>query len=507
MRLVLAAAFGCSFILGLVLVVLMRRVSPALGLVDHPGGRKAHARPTPLGGGIAILLAALLPLLAAGALAWAWRGQPAALTSSAVLQANIRLAAERFPLLLGILAGGLAFGALGTWDDLKDLSPAVKLAGQVLIALAVSMIPQVRVSLFIHSTVAQVAITTVWIVLLANCFNLLDNMDGQSGLMAFLCGGALLVVALQTGQNFIAGMLMALLGAVLGFLFFNLPPASIFMGDGGAMFIGYMLAVSTSLSNFLTARQVNPLFPVVVPLVIFAVPLYDTLSVIAIRLHTRAPHHEGGPQPLRAPAAAAGDERADGAADDGADRGGDGGGGHAALRVGHVARVRAGGADGGGAVSSSCCWSWPARGCRGPAPRVGRSRARSASVDLAGTLQQDGERRLGPVLHLLADLEADDGLGWDFHHLVGAGVAGLARGLQAGVEDAEVAELHPVTFGELCNDLIEELLDHFLGHDLRVAGLLRDPLAQLSLGNSPVVHSAYPFQAARRTAAGNRCSG
>ena len=286
MRLVLVATFCCSFILGLVLVVVMRRVSPALGLVDHPGGRKAHARPTPLGGGIAILLAAVLPLLGAGALAWAWRGQPAALTSSAVLQANIRLAAARFPLLLGILAGGLAFGALGTWDDLKDLSPAVKLSGQVLIALAVSMMPQVRVSLFIQSTVAQVAITTVWIVLLANCFNLLDNMDGQSGLMAFLCGGALLVVSLQTGQNFIAGMLMALLGAVLGFLFFNLPPASVFMGDGGAMFIGYMLAVSTSLSSFLTARQVNPLFPVVVPLVIFAVPLYDTLSVIAIRLHT-----------------------------------------------------------------------------------------------------------------------------------------------------------------------------------------------------------------------------
>jgi UDP-GlcNAc:undecaprenyl-phosphate GlcNAc-1-phosphate transferase len=285
-RLVLAATFCCSFVLSLALVLVMRRLSPALGLVDHPGGRKAHGRPTPLGGGIAVLLAAGLPLLGAGALAWASRGEPSALTSSAVLQANIVLAARRFPLLLGILAGGLAFGALGTWDDLKELSATTKLAGQVVIALAVSLMPQVRVSLFIQSTVAQVAITTVWIVLLANCFNLLDNMDGQSGLMAFLTGGALFVVALQTGQNFVAGTLMALLGAVLGFLFFNLPPASIFMGDGGAMFIGYMLAVATSLSSFLTARQVNPLFPVLVPLVIFAVPLYDTLSVIAIRLHT-----------------------------------------------------------------------------------------------------------------------------------------------------------------------------------------------------------------------------
>ena len=289
MRLVLAATFCCSFALSLVLVLVMHRLAPALGLVDHPGGRKMHARPTPLGGGIAVLLAAGLPLLGAGVLAWVTRYNPASFTSSTVLQENIRLAAARFPLLLGILAGGLAFAALGTWDDLKDLRPSTKLAGQVLIALAVSLMPQVRISLFIDSAVAQIAITTVWIVLLANCFNLLDNMDGQSGLMAFLTGGALMVVAMQTGQNFIAGMLMALMGAVLGFLFFNLPPASIFMGDGGALFVGYMLAIATSLTSFMTVRQVNPLFPVLVPLVIFAVPLYDTLSVIAIRLHTGRP--------------------------------------------------------------------------------------------------------------------------------------------------------------------------------------------------------------------------
>ena len=286
MRLVLAATFCASFVLSLILVLIMHRLAPAVGLIDHPGGRKTHARPTPLGGGIAVLLAAGLPLLGAGVLAWVMRNDPGRLTSSSVLQENIRLAAGRFHLLLGILAGGLAFGALGTWDDLKDLRASTKLAVQVLIALAVSLMPQVRVSLFIQSPIAQIAVTTVWIVLLANCFNLLDNMDGQSGLMAFLTGGALLVVALQTGQSFIAGMLMSLMGAVLGFLFFNLPPASIFLGDGGALFIGYMLAVATSLSSFLTVRQVNPLFPVLVPLVIFAVPLYDTLSVIAIRLHT-----------------------------------------------------------------------------------------------------------------------------------------------------------------------------------------------------------------------------
>jgi len=289
MRTVVALTFCCSFVMSLLLVPILRRLAPRWGLMDHPGGRKSHGQPMPLGGGIAIVLAAGLPLLGAGLLAYATRSDPSVLTSSPVLQRNISLAAERLPLLLGILAGGLAFAALGTWDDLRGLSATTKLTVQTLIALAVSLMPQVRASLFIPSALAQVAITTVWIVLMANCFNLLDNMDGQSGLMAFLTGGALLVVALQTGQNFVAGLLMALLGGVLGFLFFNLPPASIFMGDGGALFVGYMLAVATTVSSFLTARQVNPLFPVLVPLVIFAVPLYDTLSVIAIRLHTGQP--------------------------------------------------------------------------------------------------------------------------------------------------------------------------------------------------------------------------
>ncbi len=293
MRAILALAFGCSFALGIVLVLVVRRVSLATGFVDRPGGRKAHAEPTALGGGLAVVGAAVLPLLGIGALAWLLRQEPARVSASAVVQRNIVLAARQLPLLLGILAGGLAFAGIGFWDDLRSPSPAVRLAGQFVVAGAVALIPQVRVTLFISSPLAQVAITTLWIVLLANCFNLLDNMDGQSGLVALLSGAALLVVALQTGQSFIAGLLLTVLGGVLAFLVFNLPPARIFMGDTGALFVGYMLAVATSISNFMTARQLNPLFPVLVPLVVFAVPLYDTLSVIAIRLHGRRPIMQG----------------------------------------------------------------------------------------------------------------------------------------------------------------------------------------------------------------------
>ncbi|MGD2175560.1 MAG: MraY family glycosyltransferase [Candidatus Brocadiaceae bacterium] len=293
MRWVLLLTFCASFVLSIILVLVVRKLARRRGFMDHPGGRKAHPNAVPLGGGIAIFFASAVPVFGAGMLSRLWAASPSLFPVPEVLRENVLLAAGQFPVLMGVLAGGLAVAALGLWDDAKGLSPTAKLFAQFVIAVAVAMIPAVRITLFIDVAWVHVLVTAVWIVLLINAFNLLDNMDGQSGLVAFLTGGVLLVLALQTGQNFIAGMLLALLGAVLGFLLFNFPPASVFMGDTGSMYVGYVLAVSTTLATFLTNEQVNPLFPVLVPLVIFAVPLYDTLSVLAIRLHTGRPLMEG----------------------------------------------------------------------------------------------------------------------------------------------------------------------------------------------------------------------
>lgn len=293
MRIVLAGALCSAFLISVALVLIVRKAALKWGLMDHPGGRKQHAGATPLGGGLAIFLAVSLPVLGAGLLSWFLQRNPSLFPAFEPLREDIARAATRLPVLLKILAGGLAIALLGLWDDLKSFSPSKKLLGQFIIAGAVALIPEVRITLFIHVAWVQVVVTMVWIVLMVNSFNLLDNMDGQSGLVAFLTGGVLLVLALQTGQYFIAGLLLTLLGAVLGFLLFNLPPASIFMGDMGSMFIGYVLAIATTLAAYLTTRQVNPFFPVLVPLVIFAVPLYDVLSVLAIRIHKGSPLLEG----------------------------------------------------------------------------------------------------------------------------------------------------------------------------------------------------------------------
>jgi UDP-GlcNAc:undecaprenyl-phosphate GlcNAc-1-phosphate transferase len=302
MRYALALSFCAAFLLSIVGVLIVRRLAVRLGFVDRPGGRKAHARPVALGGGLAIAVAACLPLLAVGVGALLLRARPGLVSVSDGLREPLQQAGNQAPRLLAVLGGAAAIVALGIWDDARHLSARTKLLGQVVVAVGVALVPGLRITMFIPHAWLHVLITVVWLVLLTNSFNLLDNMDGQSSVVAFLTAGALLIVALQTQQNFVAGMLLCLMGAVLGFLLFNLPPASIFMGDAGSMFVGYMLAVGTVLCSFTfsgdpgavaLAFPQNPVFPVVLPLIIFAVPLYDSLSVMAIRFDQGRPLMEG----------------------------------------------------------------------------------------------------------------------------------------------------------------------------------------------------------------------
>ncbi|MBS3763360.1 MAG: undecaprenyl/decaprenyl-phosphate alpha-N-acetylglucosaminyl 1-phosphate transferase, partial [Planctomycetes bacterium] len=285
MRLILVTAFGVSFVLSFLLTAIVRRIARRLNFVDVPGGRKQHAEPTPHGGGIAIVIACSVTVLGAVLGAFVIERNPDFVGLPPDIFQDVGRAVDRLPLLIKVLAGGIAIALFGLWDDIRPFRPLTKLILQFVIAGIIVLSSGMRISMFIPYDWVQAAITIVWIVLLTNTFNLLDNMDGLSGSMAFICAGALLILALQSTQFFIAGLMLALAGALLGFLFFNFPPASIFMGDTGSMFIGYILATGTVLTTFVNATGFNPLFPVIVPLVIFAVPLYDTASVLLIRLH------------------------------------------------------------------------------------------------------------------------------------------------------------------------------------------------------------------------------
>jgi UDP-GlcNAc:undecaprenyl-phosphate GlcNAc-1-phosphate transferase len=278
----LAAASVLSFCLTL----LVRRLAGRLDFLDRPGERKTHPHPVPYGGGIAIFLTvALLLVSAALAVLYCHRhGRPWWLGEGIFGQVREHLsgAAAKLPQLAAVLVGGFLIFLLGLMDDRKKLGPLTKLAVQTLVAGLLAALG-VRVTAFLDSELLGAALTVVWIVGITNAFNFMDNMDGLSAGVALITAVIFLVVAGESGQLFIAASLIPFIGALIGFLPFNYAPATIFMGDAGSLFIGYFLAVLSVLFTFYEGPAVS-FRPFVLPLIIFAVPIYDSVSVTILRL-------------------------------------------------------------------------------------------------------------------------------------------------------------------------------------------------------------------------------
>jgi len=270
----------------------MRRVAPRLGLVDRPEGRKDHATPTPLGGGVAIYVGFWIPvwLGAAGAalVANGWQPSwlPERMQELAAGVAHVRIR------LIAIFVGTTIIAAIGLTDDRWGLPAWPRLAAQVAVSLGM-FLAGVRITVFHESPIISGLITIVWFVVLTNAFNWLDNMDALAGGIGLIVSAIFVTVAVQTGQFFLATALALLIGVLAGFLVFNWPPARLFMGDCGAMHLGLLLAALSAEFTFYEGAQARPLFPVVVPLLIFAVPLFDMISVILIRFHQGRPIHQG----------------------------------------------------------------------------------------------------------------------------------------------------------------------------------------------------------------------
>ena len=273
----LLLAFGVPFLLSLALTAALRSLAPRWGLVDEPSGRKAHARVMPLGGGIAIALSLV-------SCALAFRLLP----DSEILE-GLRL---RTPDLGWVaLAAALVF-VLGLADDLRDLGPGIKLGVQLAAAGMVAvLVPESRLSVLGSVPAARIVLTVLWIVALTNAFNFLDNMDGLAAGVAAVAAVLLTAIALTEGRLLMAAWFLGLLGALGGFLVFNAPPASIFLGDAGSLLVGFLLAVGSVLFTYET--EPDSLRPVAVPLLVFGVPLFDAVTVMGIRLKEGRPLSQG----------------------------------------------------------------------------------------------------------------------------------------------------------------------------------------------------------------------
>jgi len=276
---------ACSFLLSLLGTHLACRISRRIGFLDHPEERKIHRHPIPLGGGVAIYLAVVITIGLGFFAAFSLRqaGSPAWVPET--LADNLAGIQSVMPKALLILVASFLLLVMGLIDDRLGIHPKAKLLCQIGVATLL-VFAGIRATIFYASPILSGLITVGWMVLITNSFNLLDNMDGLASGVAAIIATIFLIVAIQTGQVFVASLLLTLIGALLGFLIFNFPPAKIFMGDAGSLFVGFFLSVVTVFFTFTEKKLFteNLLFPILMPLIIFLVPLYDTGSVIVIRI-------------------------------------------------------------------------------------------------------------------------------------------------------------------------------------------------------------------------------
>ena len=261
----MAYTLSVTFVIALMasagLTAPVRAFALHIGMVDHPGARKIHVQPMPLLGGLAIYLAFVLAVL------YAFRG-----TTDAQI--------------LSILAGATLVLLVGCLDDRGLLHHQVKLFLGMPCAAAILWFAGIRAVFFsfiFHGTPGLFLdglLTIVWVTGIIAAFSILDHMDGLCAGVAAVAAAFFAICSAITGQFLVCSLSVAVLGAALGFLIWNFNPARIFMGDGGAMLLGFLMA---ALSLKIRPSASLGLSGVLVPILILAVPALDTLLVSVSR--------------------------------------------------------------------------------------------------------------------------------------------------------------------------------------------------------------------------------
>jgi UDP-GlcNAc:undecaprenyl-phosphate GlcNAc-1-phosphate transferase len=255
-----------------------RALGLRLGIMDVPTARKNHGRPIAVTGGWGFFATFLL-FVGGGALLL---GPVAAALPPSLgeLRHYIENLAGLRKEIAAILGGLTLVFVVGAVDDRRPLGPWVKLGAQILATL-----PLVAVGVMIRGFLplpVGAALTIGWVVLLTNSFNLLDNMDGLSASVACVVCVVLALAARQGGELWLPALFLCFAGALGGFLIYNFHPASMFMGDAGSLTIGYLVAVFSILVTYYGKGEPTSL-PVLMPVAVMGVPLFDTLSVMFIR--------------------------------------------------------------------------------------------------------------------------------------------------------------------------------------------------------------------------------
>jgi len=269
--LILGAA---TFLLVGGLTPLMRVIALKIGAVDRPNlERKTQKEPVPYLGGVAIAIGITVASFAS------------------LLYSDF--SADTFNKALSVLLPAILISAMGLYDDLKGLEPWPRLVAQVIAAIAVAiyLIQSGTLGQAFNNQIFNYALTIFWVVGICNSINFFDNLDGGASGTVAVISIFLFAIAFNQGQLLIAALAIVTAGATLGFLIWNKSPAKIYMGDAGALFLGIIIAVLTIRLDPEVGPQARALS---VPLLLMAVPILDTTTVVISRLSRGISPFTGG---------------------------------------------------------------------------------------------------------------------------------------------------------------------------------------------------------------------
>jgi UDP-GlcNAc:undecaprenyl-phosphate GlcNAc-1-phosphate transferase len=249
--------FGGALVLAIAATPAARWLAPRAGFIDHPEARRVHKRPVPRLGGAAIYLAVIIAAVILGE----------------------RSSFNEFGTIL-IDATGMSF--MGLVDDRWGLRWLIKLLAQILAALLLYA-NDIYVGVFGHP-VLNLVVTVAWVFYITNAINYLDNMDGLSSGTAAIAAAFFALMCSFSGQYLVGALSVAVLAACLGFLFYNLNPANIFMGDSGSQFLGFTLA---AIGIKLRFPDNSDFVTWMVPVLVLGLPIFDVTMVTFSRLRRR----------------------------------------------------------------------------------------------------------------------------------------------------------------------------------------------------------------------------
>lgn len=276
-----AYIFVLTFAISFFMIPLLIRLAKRFDIIDYPNHRKIHTTPTPLLGGVAIAGAFTIALAIHVSLVVFLKDF---ITSNTLFSSRLQFYANNTTCItnqvFAVLIGGLIIAIVGIIDDIRGLSIWIRLLTETAVAFVMAWMG-FKLDIFLPEITTWI-ITIFWVIGITNAFNLLDGADGLASGVGIISALILAGIMFFGNQPLVGLLLLTLAAAIGGFLRYNLPPARVFMGSAGSMFIGYILSITTILATF-TINNACTNYVIALPIVILSIPLYDTLSVIFLR--------------------------------------------------------------------------------------------------------------------------------------------------------------------------------------------------------------------------------